>query len=89
MKIWWLRSPGTDIYYRAWYLISSGNAVNRYNVYDYSYGSPYTAGISIWNTYPDGTIVGNHDGYFYSYGHLFDGLFQISSKKLAVSVNTF
>lgn len=32
--------------------------------------SPYTAGISIWNTYPDGSIVGYHDGYFDSCGSM-------------------
>lgn len=64
-------SPHMNNSISVWRVRHSGDIYEDYvSAYD-SYGSPYTAGISIWNTYPDGTIVGNHDGYFYSYGMSF------------------
>ena len=65
-----LRSPDIGGASYTYFIMPAGN-FNYDFASVYSYGifcSPYTAGISIWNTYPDGSIVGYHDGYFDSYG---------------------
>ena len=63
-----------DIRYTSFWWVDISGTLDSYLHNDVSYSyrnfSPYTAGISIWNIYPDGTIIGNHDGYFYSYGNL-------------------